>query len=212
MKLLKWLNVKVLSIHEAVQVLTGHAPMPERAALLTFDDGCVNFLEYALPVLEEFSYPSVVYAIAGMAGGEAAWLAADGHPTPPLMTYSQLREIKARGVEVGSHANSHVRLAELSFEAQFKELASSKDRLQQELGSDVMHACYPYGSYSMETMRAAQQAGYISAMTCERGAAVAGQDLLGLPRKAISYGDNALGFLWKLYFKNTPKQPLLQRV
>lgn len=212
MKTLKTLGVPILSLHEAMLSLSGQVPMPsKRSAVLTFDDGCANFIENALPILEEFGYPSTVYAIAGLVGGSAAWLAADKHPTPPLMTYVQLREIKQRGVEIGSHAYSHVHLAELPFADQLKELVTSKERLQQELGGEVAHVCYPYGSHNLQTLQAAQQAGYLTGMSCERGAATPACDLLALPRKAISYGDNMLGFLWKLYFKDEPKAPLLHR-
>ncbi|MGL4667931.1 MAG: polysaccharide deacetylase family protein, partial [Saezia sp.] len=211
MQALKWLGVKVLSMTELVAALSGQTPMPKRAAVLTFDDGCANFLEYGLPILEEFGYPSIVYAVSDLVGTNAAWLAADNHPTPALMTYAQLREIKARGVEVASHAKSHTRLAPLSSLQQLDELVSSKARLQDELGAEVMHVCYPYGSYNQHTLDAAKQAGYLTGMTCVRGAATPEFDLLELPRKAISYGDNILGFIWKLYAKNEPKEALLAK-
>lgn len=211
MKVLRTLGIKVLSMHEMMQALNGQIPMPKRAAVLTFDDGCANFYDNALPILEEFGYPAIVYVIAGMVGGEAQWLAAENHPTPPLMDYAQLREIARRGVAIGSHANSHVHLAQLSEQEQFHELAVSKERLQQELGQEVEHVCYPYGSYNLTTMLAAERAGYLTGMTCDRGAATPAFDLLALPRKAISYGDNVLGFTWKLYNKDAPKEKMLFR-
>lgn len=211
MRALKFYGVKVLSIAEMVEVIRGNKSAPARSAVLTFDDGCANFIENALPILEEFGYPSIVYAVAGLIGGRGDWLAASDHPAPDLMTFEQLRQIKARGVDVGSHAYSHARLAELPYEAQLEELEKSKAILEDGLGSVVEHVCYPYGSYNLETLDAACKAGYVTGMTCERAAAKAGHDLLGLPRKAISYGDNFFGFSWKLFFKNEPKTPLLQR-
>lgn len=208
---LKWLGIQVLSISELTQVLSGKMTSPTRAVVLTFDDGCENFLDNALPILEEFNFSSIVYAISDLVGGSGSWLAADGHPTPSLMSYAQLREIRRRGVDVASHAKTHTRLANLSFDAQLIELQESKLRLQDELGEEIKHVCYPYGSYNQDTLNAAKQAGYQTGMTCIRGAATPEFNLLELPRKAISYGDNMLGFIWKLYAKNKPKEMLLAR-
>lgn len=211
MQALKWLGVPVISMSEALACLRGQQPMPQRAAVLTFDDGCENFHEFALPVLQEMGFPAIVYAIAGLAGGSAQWLAADGHPTPPLMSFARLRELVAAGVEVGSHAHHHRRLAELDPQSQRRELVDSRLRLQDELGCAVPHLCYPYGSHSQTTLELAAEAGYSSGVTCQRGAATPDFDHLALPRKAISYGDDRIGFLWKLFLKDAPKGVALRR-
>jgi hypothetical protein len=54
----------------------------------------------------------------------------------------------------------------------------------------------------------AEEAGYRSATTCLRGAAGPDDHPLVLPRKAISFGDDRLGYWWKLAVKNAPKPEL----
>lgn len=211
LRYLKLIGASVLSMSDALAALQGRRPLPPRAVVLSFDDGCENFHEYALPVLEEFGYPAIAYVIAGMTGGKAEWLAAAGHPTPPLMDWSRLREIAARGVEIGSHAYHHVRLAGLDAATLAHEVTDSKRRIEDELGQAVPHFCYPYGSHDLATMEAAAAAGYQSAVTCQRGAATPAFDPLALPRKGVSYGDNALGFAWKLHTKDRPKGRALHR-
>lgn len=211
MRALRALRVPVLSMSQAVAALSGQTPMPERAVVLTFDDGCENFYEHALPVLQEMGFPAIVYAIAGLTGGVAHWMATHDHPTPPLMSWARLRELAGLGVEIGSHAWSHIRLADQPAEVQHRELWESRQRLQDELGREVPHVCYPYGSHDEYTLEAAAQAGYTSGVTCQRGAATPAFDRLALPRKAISYGDNVAGFLWKLYAKDAPKGQALRR-
>lgn len=208
---LRVLGVHVLSMTELVAVLQGQSALKGRSVVLTFDDGCVNFMEHALPVLKAYNYPSIVYPIASLAGGKGHWLAAKGHPTPSLMSFSQLREIAAQGVTIGSHANTHTHLAQLDDAQQLDELKTSKEHLQQELGLPVEHVCYPYGSYNVSTLKIASECGYITGMTCERAAAKPGEDMLALPRKAISYGDSVMGFFWKLFGKNQPKTSILVR-
>lgn len=211
LRYLKLIGASVLPMSDALAALQGRRPLPPRAVVLSFDDGCGNFHEYALPVLEEFGYPAIVYVIAGMTGGKADWLAAAAHPTPPLMGWSRLREIAARGIEIGSHAYHHIRLAGLDAATLAHELTDSKRRIEDELGQPVTHFCYPYGSHDLATMAAAAAAGYRSAVTCQRGAATPAFDPLALPRKGISYGDNALGFAWKLHTKDRPKGRALHR-
>lgn len=210
MRALRRLGVPVLAMSEAVAALRGERPLPRRAVVLTFDDGCENFHEHALPILAEFGLPAIVYPIAGMVGGQGEWLAAVGHPVPPLMSFAQLREVAAHGIEIGSHALHHVRLATLPPQEQLAELRDSRARLQDELGRDVRHLCYPYGSHSLDTLRAAAEAGYVSGVTTQRGAATPAFDLLALPRKAVSFGDDLIGYLWKLYVKNRFKGQALR--
>jgi peptidoglycan/xylan/chitin deacetylase (PgdA/CDA1 family) len=211
MRYLKTIGAQVLSMTQALQLLARSQDIPPRAVVLSFDDGCDNFYEHALPILDEFRYPAIVYAIAGMAGGTGEWLAADGHPAPSLMSYARLRELPARGVEVGSHAFHHIRLQNLPATQLRQELGDSKRKLEDELGCAVPHFCYPYGAHDLATVEAAADAGYQSAVTCQRGAATAAFDPLALPRKAISYGDNVLGFAWKLHTKDRAKGVAVKR-
>jgi peptidoglycan/xylan/chitin deacetylase (PgdA/CDA1 family) len=211
MRYLKRIGATVLSMSDALAALQGQRAMPSRPVVLTFDDGCDNFHEHALPVLEEFAYPSIVYVIAGLAGGKAEWMTAVGHPTPSLMDFARIREIAARGVEIGSHAFSHVRLAGQTPAVLQHEIADSRRRIEDETGKPVTHFCYPYGSHDVATIDAVAAAGYRSAVTCQRGAATPGFDPLALPRKGISYGDNVLGFAWKLHAKDKPKGVALRR-
>ena len=127
------------------------------------------------------------------------------------MTDARLREIAGRGIEVGSHAYSHIRLEGVEASVLKHEVGDSKQRLEDVLGRPVTHFCYPYGSHDQDTLAATEAAGYQSAVTCQRGAATSDFDLLALPRKAISYGDNSLGFAWKLHMKDKPKGVALHR-
>jgi len=211
MRALRLLGYSVIGMDRAVAALQGREPMPERAVVLTFDDGYENFYENALPILEGHGYPSIVYAVASQLGQHASWLAADGHVPAALMSASRLRDLAARGVEVGSHGMNHVRLRGLSPRAQLKELRDSRDQLAQILGRPVSHVCYPYGAHDLVTLHAAADAGYTTGVTCQRGAATPAYDLMALPRKAISQGDSLVGYWWKLAVKNAPKGSALTR-
>lgn len=185
--------------------------MPSRAVVLTFDDAYENFYEYAFPVLQKHGFPATVYAISGMLGQSATWLAVDGHDTPPLMNAARLRQLRSAGIDIGSHSATHVRLAEQSTERIREEVIRSKKVLEDAIGERIAHFCYPYGSHDIRAVEAVAEAGYLSATTCERAVATPADDPLTLPRKAVSWGDSLIGVLWKMHFKNTPKRPPIRR-
>jgi peptidoglycan/xylan/chitin deacetylase (PgdA/CDA1 family) len=211
MALLAGLGYRVLDLDTALDCLAGRRPTQPRAAVLTFDDGYDNFAEHALPVLVRHGFPATVYAISGWIGRRAEWFAKDrGRPIPALMSGERLRSLAAAGVAVGSHTANHVKLAETPPAVQRRELADSKAALEDLLGEEVRHLCYPFGSFDRHSVTAAADTGYASAVTCLRGAATGADHPLALPRKAISYGDNLIGFWWKLGVKQAPKPALAE--
>jgi peptidoglycan/xylan/chitin deacetylase (PgdA/CDA1 family) len=211
MAFLRSTGVRVLDLDTALACLRLERPAPPRAVVLTFDDAYDNFADYALPVLARYGYPATVYAISGWLGRRAEWFAKDpGRPLPGLMDARRLREIRAAGMTVGSHTAGHVKLAEVSPRAKREELATSKAALEDVLGEEVRHLCYPFGSFDLDAVHAARETGYTSASTCLRGAASPEDHPLILPRKAISFGDDLLGYAWKVLFKHAPVPALIE--
>ena len=91
----------VVSMQDVIDASKGRKPLPDKAVMLTFDDGFESFYTRAWPLLKEFHYPSVL-AIIG------AWI--DGKSKPdvpgikPLMTWAQVKEVDKSGtVEIASH-------------------------------------------------------------------------------------------------------------
>jgi len=210
MALLSRLRCPVLPFDEALDALAGGRPVPQRAVVLTFDDGCENFYEHAFPVLKRYRFPAIVYLVSGLVGKRAEWFAADGRTTPPLMDRERILGLVREGIAFGSHGMGHMRLSGLDQKTLHREIARSKTDLESLLGIPIRHFCFPYGSHDEAAVAMVRRAGYASAVTCVRGAALPGEDPFQLPRKAISYGDSLAGFLWKILFKNRRKTPPLQ--
>jgi len=210
MGFLRRFRFNVLRLDEALACLSGKRPIPPRAVVLTFDDGYENFYEYAWPVLDRCGFPAMVYLLSGFLGRPSDWFARDGRETPALMNRDRILQLRELGVDFGSHGVSHVRLAEVDAQTVQREVTESKAQLEELLGGEVRHFCYPYGSHDRTAVDAVRAAGYTSAVTCLRAAATPAFDPLLLPRKAISYGDNLAGYFWKLAMKDRPKQAPLQ--
>jgi len=204
MALLKWAGYRVISLEQAYAALFDGQPLPGRSVVLSFDDGYENFADNALPVLQEFAYPSVLFAVSGLLGQPAQWLDGNGDK-PGLLSASRLAELRLANVEIGSHSVSHPRLSRLDPARVWQEVADSKAELENVLGAAVKFFAYPYGDYSPDVRDAVIRAGYQAALTCSRGAANTAPNPWEIPRKAVSYGDNRLGLLWKLAVKNRRK-------
>lgn len=211
MAMLKLLGYNVISLDAAAAGLRGEARLPSRPVVLTFDDGYVDFLDVVAPVLLEHGYPASVYAVAGMLGKTNEWVIPEGLEPAPLMDARQLREVHALGFTVGSHTVSHPRLAREETGRIVHELTDSRRMLEDVLGDRVDHLCYPYGSHDIRAIDAAAAAGYVTGTTCQRAPATSADDLLSLPRKAVSQGNTAFGLFWMMFAKNRARGKAIRR-
>ncbi len=117
-----------VTIDDLLAARDGGKPLPDRAVLLTFDDGYASFYTRVLPILQAFRFPAVLALVgAWMEGGPdtAVPYSSDkrGAPAPleavqfgdktvsrdVFLTWDQVREIAASGlVEIASHSyDSH---------------------------------------------------------------------------------------------------------
>ncbi|MBP7445328.1 MAG: polysaccharide deacetylase family protein [Zoogloea sp.] len=211
MKMFRVLGYSVISLDDAAAGLRGEIALPPRPLVLTFDDAYVDFLANAAPVLKAHGYPATVYAVSGLIGTTSSWDAGVGPEPAPLMNAAQLREVQDMGFTIGSHSKSHLRLAQQDDACIAAETRDSKTALEDLLGRRVDHFCYPYGSHDLRAVQAAAAAGYVTGTTCVRAAATPAEDLLALPRKAVSRGDDVFGVAWKLLTKNVAKGPQVRR-
>jgi peptidoglycan/xylan/chitin deacetylase (PgdA/CDA1 family) len=164
-------------------------PLPERAVLITFDDGYRDNLENAFPILAAHGYPAVVFV-------PIAYLD-DSRPLPheepllragirnPTLTWELLPELEAGGVRIEAHGIGHRRLAELTPGEALREITTSKLRLEERLGREVEAYAYVKGSradYRPEHASLVQQAGYKLGFTAVSGVNSPGTDRFQLLR------------------------------
>src|SRR5205823_4479727 len=87
------------------------APLPDGAVLITFDDGYRDNLENAVPVLQRYGYPAVLFCPIGYLGGRRPLphdehLASQGIVNRTL-DWSELAELENAGVRIESHGIGH---------------------------------------------------------------------------------------------------------
>jgi peptidoglycan/xylan/chitin deacetylase (PgdA/CDA1 family) len=154
---------------------------------ITFDDGYLSVLEAALPELQRRGFGATAYIISDRLGGTNEW---DEGPSWPLMTVGQVRELAGAGIEIGSHAATHLRLAGASPQQLTAEVGDSKASLAALLGTEIRGFAYPYGSMDAAARRAVLDAGYEYACAVEASTAEIG--LMALPRIYVGQQDDAV--------------------
>jgi peptidoglycan/xylan/chitin deacetylase (PgdA/CDA1 family) len=120
------------------------AQLPKQAALITFDDGYRSLRDVALPWLERFGYPAVVFMPTNFVG-RTNLFDLESEQEEPLCGWDDLNELVRRGVAVQSHGASHRAFTELAPTERVAELERSKAALEAELPQTVELFAYPYG-------------------------------------------------------------------
>lgn len=137
--------------------LAGGKPLPARPVVLTFDDGFADFHEVALPLLVKHGFTATLFMTTGWIRdtGQRA-----GSPPGAMLTWSQLSELAAAGVEVGGHSHQHPQLDQLASADVVEELAASKQILEDGLGKAVPGMAYPFGYSNASVRKLAADVGY----------------------------------------------------
>jgi peptidoglycan/xylan/chitin deacetylase (PgdA/CDA1 family) len=137
---------QVIGLNALLHGLEHPDTLPARAALITFDDGYRSNYELALPLLQRFGFPAVMFVPTGFIGGYNAFDADIYYePHEEICTLDELRALERGGVSVQSHGRSHRRLSELTPAERQEEVSSSKAHLEQALGKTVSALAFPYG-------------------------------------------------------------------
>lgn len=173
---------RVLPIPEIVAALRDGRALPERTVGISLDDGYLSAYREAWPRLKKAGLPFTLFLATGAIDRKAAG----------LMSWAQIRELKAAGAAIGSHGVSHARLGPLAAEARLDEIGQSTRRLEEELGEAPKLFAYPYGEADLELMDMVRASGIEAAFGQHSG--VAEQPVLYyLPRFEFNqaYGDLA---------------------
>jgi peptidoglycan/xylan/chitin deacetylase (PgdA/CDA1 family) len=153
MKYLKENGYTTISYDTLYAALSKQVTLPNKAVILTFDDGYIDFYYNAYNILRQYGLSATVFIPTGLVG------------QPAYLTWSMIEEMHSSGlINFGAHSVHHYHLASLSPDTVLTELVDSKKDLQNHLGSNVNYMAYPYGETSSNLIGLVQKAGYIGAI------------------------------------------------
>ena len=215
-----------VSVEDVLADRAGKKPLPDKAVLLTFDDGYRSVYTQVYPVLRSFHAPALI-ALVG------SWLeAADGEqvrygdglvPRSTFLSWAQIREMQASGlVEVASHSyaehfgqlanpqgNSEPALTSLAWKAGSYEtpeayqariradLQRNSTLLKARLGRAPRVMVWPYGSYTRETAAIAGELGMPLTMSLDEGINTRQTPLAGLRRLLLDANMSLADLAWQ---------------
>jgi hypothetical protein len=136
----------------------------------TFDDGHASDYTHAFPVLSELGMRATFFVVPTLVD------------TPGYVTWQQLREMVAAGMEVGSHSLTHPFVDRLDRAGLEREFGESKAIIESRLGMAVHAASLPRGWPAPEVEAVLRDLGYRVFCTSRIGWWRPGDRPLAVPR------------------------------
>ena len=207
MRMLKRAGYTPISFPLLAAARAGTAALPSKPVLLTFDDGYANLKTNVAPLMEQLGFAYTVFLVSERVGKTNDWVAPEGYDPTPLLSWDDIAEMqKSRLPSFEAHTATHPKLGSLSPEGVRRELAESKEALEQKLQAPISVLCYPYGDVNDTVVSLAEETGYTQAVTTEFGRARPADNSLRLPRISVyhvppfslTYGIGSLNFRWRL--------------
>ncbi len=166
------------------------APLPEKAVMLTFDDGYMSNFVYAYPLLKQYGFQAVLFSVTGkiaeqevtfrpnqinmldqtsmLAGGDVFYYASHTHDLHFL-------------------SGKRSALATAGADTVAADIKKSLTALSAFPSAYTATFSYPYGQFSDTVIRTLQENGITHAFIASKGKLTRNSDPFALPRYPISY-------------------------
>ncbi len=180
LRFLKSKGYQTVSAQQLLDFSQGKGQLPEKAIMLTFDDGCETLYEYALPLLEKYSFCATGFVIGSLAD---YYTAIDDHNLNySNLNWAQIKELSAGNIiDIQSHSydlhkntenRSGIKKKKSETIEEYSEfLGADAEKMKTEMinhtGKAPIAIAYPFGSYSTESKDILKMHGIKMAFTCE---------------------------------------------
>lgn len=175
---LKEQNYQVLSLGEVARRLAAGEALPDMGAAICIDDAFSSFAAVAMPIIREYGFPVTLFVNT------------DAVSTQGYLSWDELKQLYAEGVEIGNHTATHDYLVELqegetlsSWKLRVKQdIEQAKNLYAKHLGQVPQIFAYPYGEYNPELMQILEEMGFVAAFAQQSGIIHSHSSRFALPR------------------------------
>ena len=213
---MQWLNehgYHFISVNDILAHRLKHQPLPDKAVLVTFDDGYRSTYDNAFPILKKYHIPFVVAMVGSWLKPTSGNIMYGNQPVDRknFLTQAQIKEMLQTGLmEVGSHSydlhhgvvgnpqgntqpaattriwsNNHYENERNYAQRIYQDLKQNNDFLEKYTGQRPRVMVWPYGRYNIETRQIAEKLGMPVALTLDDGSNTEHTPLWGLRRVLV---------------------------
>jgi peptidoglycan/xylan/chitin deacetylase (PgdA/CDA1 family) len=150
-------NIETLTFWDLKHIIEGKKALPEKAVILSFDDGYIDHYQNAFRILKQYNMKGVFFIISNKPDNDENYA-----------NWEQIKEMADDGQEIASHTVNHFDLSTLSEEKIRNELEISKKIIEEKISKPVISFCYPAGKYDNRVIKIAKE-NYIFARTTNPG-------------------------------------------
>lgn len=175
-------DYRVVRLRDLEDFLAGKRPLPNRAVVITIDDGYASTYQYAFPLLKQHGFPATVFLYTDFVGAKDA------------LTWAQMREMVASGlIDIQAHSKTHANLSyrlpgesdERYRERLDMEARVPREVLERKLAMTVDAFAYPFGDATEVLIERLRKRDYRLAVTVNPGANAFFADPLLLQRSMV---------------------------
>ena len=153
MKYLSTNGYHPISFASYVESLKKNTKLPDKAIVLSFDDGWKTQYQYAVPILEKYKFAATFFIVTNYTNNNYK----------AYMTWDNLKDLVKNGFDIESHTKTHPILTKLDLKKLSDELVGSKKILEDKLGISVTALAYPNYMENSTVRDAGKSAGYLGA-------------------------------------------------
>lgn len=174
MHYLKHHGFTTIALLDFLDSLRTKEPLPQKAFILTFDDGFKSVYQIAFPILSEIDFTATIFLVTDYIGKTAAWelgkrdRQAGGHHLP-LLSWAEIEELHRHRFECGSHGARHIHLTQVDSRIVCQDIEKSKWTIEDKLGSACELFCYPYGECNASVRQIVKDRDFQGAVTTKFG-------------------------------------------
>lgn len=172
------------------EIDTLDAERAKRAVIITFDDGFASFMDYALPLFQNYGFKSTINIIGNCVGGFVSG-------NDPRLSWDECRYLARTGlVEIGCHTyglhfwygnQSRTNAVTVFNDKLEQDLSFFQKVYTREMGHPATTLAWPYGMHDAKSIELAEQAGFSSILNSEYGYFEKGSRRYDIPRLPVGH-------------------------
>lgn len=143
---LDWLVARdftAITCRQLIDRLDHQTPLPQRPILITFDDGYVNNVEHAQPLLAERALCATMFVPTAYLGSANLWDQGDH----PILSAADLRALPADVFEIALHSHRHENYERMSADQIADDVRLSVTTLRDSGVAWTPAIAYPFGRF-----------------------------------------------------------------